>query len=208
MSNPTPETAFADFNWSDLYNTAKAVTWDALPNGDYEVKVVETDAVRTQNGKPMLKAKLEVVNGQFAKRKILTQFVLSVENETALSIFFRQMKAFGLDEHFFATVPPGQLGPVAQALMNRTALVTVGQREFPAGSGQMRNEVKNVQPSRIGGMPTTMPGAAASFGGPPVPGAPAPSGPPVPTVPAGPPAFQQPPASGQSVPGPQPNLPI
>lgn len=132
-----------NFDWAALVTRAKAVSFDPVPDGPYHVSVHEAVAKPSSNGKPMITLKLNIEDGPHQNRKLLTQLVLSVENETALAIFFRNLRAFGIDENFLATVPPGQLGPIAQTLLGRHVNVMVGSREW---QGQQRNEVKNFSP--------------------------------------------------------------
>lgn len=131
---------FGEFDWSTLYNRAKAVSFEPLPPATYHFEVVESSVVTTSNGKPMIRIKLSVVGGPRAGTKVFDQLVLSIDSEKALSMFFLKLKAFGLDERFFATTPPGQLGPVAQALFGKHVRGTV---EITEWNGQERNQVKS-----------------------------------------------------------------
>jgi hypothetical protein len=166
---------YAGFDWGQLVATAKAATFEALPNGDYQVECVSADATHSSTGKPMIKVKFKVTEGPHANRTILSQLTLSPDNETALSIFFRQMKAFGLGEDFFARVPAGQLGPVASAMVGRRVTVKLTQREW---QGEMRNNVAAIMPplnaAPAGGMPNQMPptGVMGPMGGMPMGGMP------------------------------------
>jgi hypothetical protein len=131
---------FGNFDWTTLYNRAKVVSFEPLPPAQYHFEVVESIVVTTSNGKPMIKVKLSVVDGDRAGTKVFDQFVLSVDSEKALSMFFMELKAFGLDERFFATIPGGQLGPVAQALFGKHVYGTVIITEW---NGRKRNEVSS-----------------------------------------------------------------
>lgn len=149
-----------------LFAVAKTVSFEALPIGDYSVEITETNAVTSSNGKPMIKVKMKVTSGPHANRNIHNQFVLSIDNANALSIFFRQMKAFGLNEDYITNLGTiSDLTPLAHALMGRQATVTLGQREW---QGEMRNEVKSVKP--LAGGPASTPGAGALPGSQPLPG--------------------------------------
>jgi len=193
---------------------AKGASFEALPQGDYDVEVAKTDAVTSQNGKPMIKTTMRVVSGPYERRPIINQFVFSGDNPTAVAIFFRHMKAFGLDEAFFASLGSvGSLEPVATALVGRRARLTIGHREW---QGETRNEVKAVKPYT--GAPAMAPppgpgGPVAPTAGPaPLPPRPAVAGPtaPAPPPPAAPVAPAAPPVPPtpqvQSVP--QPPAPV
>lgn len=174
---------------------AKSASFEALPNGDYNIEVTGADAVTASTGRPMIKCKMKVVDGPYQNRPVMTQFVLVIDNPNALSMFFRNMKAFGLDEAFFAQMGQmGSLEPVAGALAGRRAQVTLGTRQW---QGEDRNEVTAIK--KYTGAPGTMTGPSAPgmppMGGPVSPGAfpgtpqmppqaPAPQAPPAPAVPA------------------------
>lgn len=134
----------ATIDFSKALADAKTVSFEPLDNGDYDIEVTACDAVTSGNGKPMLKCKMKVISGPHMNRPIINNFVLSLDNAVAVSIFFRQMKCFGLNDQFFAALgPSGSLEPVAAALVGRRARLTLGQREW---AGEMRNEVKGVKP--------------------------------------------------------------
>lgn len=154
-------------------NDAKGASFEALPVGDYDIEVSKSEAVTSQNGKPMIKVTMKVVAGPYERRPIINNFVMSVENPQAVAIFFRHMKAFGLTEEFFASLgSAGSLDPVASALVGRRARLTLGHREW---NGEMRNEVKSVKPYT---------GAPVAAGGSPVGGPIPPGAAPLPTGPA------------------------
>lgn len=140
---------------------AKGASFEALPIGDYDVEVAKSEAVTSSNGKPMIKVTMRVISGPYEKRPIINNFVLSLDNAQATAIFFRHMKAFGLTEDWFASLGQAQsLEPVASALLNRRARLSIGHREW---NGEMRNEVKSVKPftGAPGGMSPTPNGAFA-----------------------------------------------
>lgn len=150
----------ATFDFNTLMATAKSASFEALPAGDYDAECISADAVTSSTGKPMIKCKFEVLTGPHAKRKFFNQFVVSTESEVALAMFFRHMKAFGLDESFFAAVGQGGLAPVATSLLGRRAKFTLGIRKW---QDEDRNEVKAVKPlaGGIAAAPGGLPGAGA-----------------------------------------------
>lgn len=135
---------------------AKSVSYEALPIGDYDVEVVESTALRSSNGKPMIKVQLQVLSGPYQNRRIFNNFVFSIENAMAVSIFFRHMKCFGLKEDFFAQMGAnGSMEAVASALMGRRARVTLGMRQW---QGEDRNEVNQIKPyTGAPGVPNAQP---------------------------------------------------
>ena len=147
-------------DFSKALADAKSASFEAMPIGDYNIEVVKADAVTASTGRPMIKCKMKVIDGGFMNRPVMTQFVLVVDNPNALAMFFRNMKAFGLDENFFAQMGAGgQLDPVAGALVGRRAQVTLGIRKW---QGEDRNEVTGIKPYT--GAPGTVVGAPGGPG--------------------------------------------
>jgi len=182
-----------DFNRA--IQDAKGASFEALPQGDYDVEVAKADAVTSSSGKPMIKVTMRVVSGPYERRPIINQFVFSADNPTAVAIFFRHMKAFGLDEAFFAALgSAASLEPVASALVNRRARLTIGHREW---QGETRNEVKAVKPYTGAPVAAPPPGPSAPGAGPAVR---PPTGP---TAPVPPPAAPPLPVAAAPVPAPQ-----
>lgn len=176
----------ATFDFNTLMQTAKSASFDPLPIGDYDAECISADAVTSTTGKPMIKCKFEVISGPHAKRKFFNQYVLSVENEVALAMFFRQMKAFGLDENFFAAVGQQGLAPVAQTMLGRRARFTLGIRKW---NEEDRNEVTSTKP--LAGGVAAGPGGLPGTGAPSLPGLPTSGGLPT-SAPAAPAAVAQP----------------
>lgn len=183
-----------DFNRA--LQDAKGATFEALPIGDYDVEVAKAEAVTSSTGKPMIKTTMRVVTGPYERRPIVNQFVMTLDNPQATAIFFRHMRAFGLDEQFFASLgSASSLEPVASALVGRRARLSIGHREW---QGEVRNEVKSVKPYT--GAPPMAPPP-----GPIAPGAPASPAPL--THLAGPVAGPTPPSASVPVPPAAPALP-
>jgi hypothetical protein len=131
-------------NFGQVLQDAKSASFEALPIGDYDVEVTKAEAVTSSNGRPMIKTTFKVIVGPHTNRQVINNFVLSVDSPVALSIFFRHMKCFGLDDQFFAALgSAGTLDPAATAMVGRRVRLTLGQREW---NGEQRNEVNQVKP--------------------------------------------------------------
>lgn len=211
-------------SWNDLIKNS-AGSFDPLPSGDYDVVCVSAEAAQTQNGKAMVKAKFRVQGGPHDGRHIWNQFVISPENPNALSFFFQHMKVFGMDENFFAQLPPvnADLGAndpslqrIASTMLNRPARVTVNQRSW---NGQMRNNITAIKAplgpagtvapqAATPGVPTATPQPAPMQAPAPAQPVPAPVSPPAPAAPSAAPAPQAPqPVQQEAPPMPQPPAP-
>ena len=180
-------------NWGALME-ASGGAFEPLPNGDYDIQVTKSEASKSSGGKTMFKLTLNVVAGPHTNRKLWTNLTVSPENPNALGIFFSQMAAFGLTADFFKSNPSPE--QVAAALDGKYARVTAAQREWPKGSGQIRNDVTSIKVAVIGGGQGAIPQVGAA--------APAPQPSPAP-APASQPTPQPSPAPAPS-PAPQPQV--
>jgi len=162
----------AEATWGDLINQSKGAL-ELIPDGEQNGKIVSAEDVQASTGALMYKVKIEITDGPFIKRRIMTNLVVSTDNPIALAIFFRNCENIGLDANFFAVNP--SKAQVAQAMMNRPCRVNVGHKNW---QGIDRNEVKGWLPVSGG---TGGPGLPGS-GGPIAPGTViGPAGPPLPT---------------------------
>lgn len=129
-------------NWSDLIRVAEdGGAYDALPEGRYTAKVIETQAKPASTGKPMITATFEVVGGPYNGRRFWNNFVITRDNPNAMSWFFRHMQVFGLDKNFFEMNP--SLEATAAQLVGKTCVVTLGVRQY---QGDNKNTVKKIEP--------------------------------------------------------------
>ena len=70
-------------NWGDLVKEAGDVGgYDPLPDGDYDLVIVEAQAKATQTGKTMFAVKAQVTTGAHAKRLVWDNLVVSTDNLT------------------------------------------------------------------------------------------------------------------------------
>ena len=174
-------------SWADLRKQGEDAS-KPLPDGWYNVQVVKADATEASTGSPMIKTQLRVTDGPHATRVLFTQFVLSVESPFALSIFFKNMGALGLNDAFFDNLMGAESDPkvgmvtVAANMIGRTARAEVGSRTW---QGREMNEVKSLAEGEFNpGMPKNNGGSVVS-----------PTG--IPTIPGGPQAGKN---AGQSLP--------
>lgn len=132
-------------NWLDLLKDAESSgSFAPIPDGDYELKVLEATATTTSTGKPMYKVKFEVQSGPHAKRLVWDNLVVSKESSAALGFFFRKMAAMGLGKEYFAQSPSDE--QVAAALLGRTLVGKIGPKTNN-NNGKPGNEIKEYRPS-------------------------------------------------------------
>ena len=117
-------------NWSDLIKEAGDTTtnFEPMPDGDYELKVIDSKATTTQTGKTMFKITTEVQGGPFAKRRVWDNLVVSPENGKALGMFFMKMTALGLGKSYFDQNPSN--AQIEQALFGRSFRATLGTKTY------------------------------------------------------------------------------
>jgi hypothetical protein len=70
----------------------------------------------------------------------------------ALSLFFRRMKAFGLGEEFFKSLPRGDLGAVANSLVGRKITAKV---KHDTWEDEVREKVSGLKPPASAQTPVT-----------------------------------------------------
>lgn len=146
-------------NWSDLIGSAEeGGGFDVVPAGDYLAKVVEASALDATTGKPMVKAKFQIIEGAFATRLVWNNFVLTKDNPNALKWFFRHMAAFGLDRSFFALNP--SMAQVAANIQDKIVIITLKSDRLYQGIPQ--NDVTAVRPApNVPGRPVSTPTPSA-----------------------------------------------
>ena len=132
-------------NWSDLIKEAgETASYEPLPDGDYDLVVLEGVAKQTQSGKTMFSVKAEVQGGPHNKRLVWDNLVVSSDNPTALGIFFSKMAALGLTrENFFNQDPTN--AQIETALASRRFRAQVGSRVW---QGNKKNEIKRYYPAQ------------------------------------------------------------
>lgn len=185
-----------EIDWKALKQQADDAT-RPLEDGDYPVQVTKSEMKIATTGAPMIVVSLTVSGGPRAGRVLFNNFVFSPEKAFALKMWFDALGAFGIDDAVFSTGP--SIEQIAQLLMGRSAIVTVGQKEYPAGSGVMRNECKSFKRGGAPGIPgSPMVGVSAGVPS----GVPSASMPPVPSVSSSLPPIPQPAVSSSTPPTP------
>lgn len=167
----------ASTNWGEVIQEAEAsggaVSYDRLPDGDYDLIVTKAETKQTQAGKTMYKIESTVNGGQHNGRKVWDNLVVSPESGRAMSFFFQKMAALGLGMEYFKTNPSDDA--ITGALVNRQFRAKLKQASYGDGNS---NEIDRYYAPRTGGQ---APGAPAPAQGAPAPapqqgyGAPAPA---------------------------------
>lgn len=151
--------------WGALRQTAEDAT-KPLPADWYDVAIEKSEATTASTGSPMIKVTLVVTSGaQANNRKVWTQFVLKADSPFALTMFFKNLAAFGLGETFFDSLPDNieeGLPLIANTLVGRTARAKIEPRAY---QGVERDNVTELAPGTGGGQVSGI----ATPGGAPIP---------------------------------------
>lgn len=160
----------SSLNWGDLVKDAGDVgSYEPLPDGDYDLKVLEATAKVAQSGKTMFAIKAQVQGGAHNNRLVWDNLVVTPDSPAALGMFFRKMGALGLNREFFGSNPSN--AQIEQALIGRSFRGQIGSRTW---QGQKKNEIKMYYVATAASSPA--PAAAAQAPAP----APAPAAAPAP----------------------------
>lgn len=132
-------------NWGDLIKEAgESGNYDPLPDGDYDVVVVEATHKMTQSGKTMFSVKAQVEGGAHNKRLVWDNLVVSPDSPAALGIFFKKMHALGVPRDYFLQQPAPTNAQIEQIISGKRFRAQVGSRTW---NGAKKNEIKNYYPN-------------------------------------------------------------
>jgi hypothetical protein len=166
----------SSLNWADLVKDAGEATgnFEPLPDGDYDLKVVEAPAGTTSTGKTMFKLKAQITSGPYANRFIWDNITISPENKNALGIFFSKMAALGIPREFFLNNNPSN-AQIEATIQGRVFRAQIGSEVY---QGAKKNKIARYYVSTAAPVstppatPYTMPANTAGAAVPPPPPAP------------------------------------
>ena len=170
----------SSLNWADLVKDAGEATgnFEPLPDGDYDLKVVEAPAGTTSTGKTMFKLKAQITSGPYSNRFIWDNITISPENKNALGIFFSKMAALGIPREFFLNNNPSN-AQIEATLQGRVFRAQIGSEIY---QGAKKNKIARYYVASAV-TPTTPQAQATTAGAAVPPPPPAPSGPAIPAAP-------------------------
>ena len=170
-------------NWNELLEAADSSgggDYAPIPEGVYELKIVESVPAMSSTGKVMFKVKSEVQSGPHARRLVWDNIVISPENPKSMNIFFLQMGSLGLSREYFSQQPNND--QIASAMKDRLFRGQIGVRQW---NGQDRNEISRYMAMASDSIPAMVSASAPAPAPAPAPspaGAAVPPPPPAPTV--------------------------
>lgn len=136
-----------NIGWDTLVAAAGEAgkAFEPLEPNNYNFVVSEATVGESKTGKKSIGITAIIESGPSAKRKVWNTWYISPENANALAYFFREMKIFGLDRvEFFGKGPSDQ--QIIDGLVNKRFIGTVVQKEYPEGSGKIKNEIDGFLP--------------------------------------------------------------
>lgn len=134
-----------DFSLFESIKNAKPRSYDPLPVGKYEAKVVSSEFKNAKSSNaPMIAIQFEIINNEeFERRRVFTNIVFT---EKALDFAVEKLAALGYtDQVELAENIAGEGDPaiVCRQLLDQFAIITLEQREW---NGKINNEVKRIEP--------------------------------------------------------------
>jgi len=109
-----------------LSDVPQSRDYSPLPEGDYDLTVLSCDVATTSTGKYMLKLKSQVAGGQYDRRLLWDNLVITPDNGKAMSIFQGKLNALGFSPEYLKQNNP-DLETIANSLVNRNFRAKVGQ---------------------------------------------------------------------------------
>jgi hypothetical protein len=125
---------------TDTWISAVANGWTPtlIPTGLYDAAVANATYEQTSTGKPMFRITFEVTEGEFARRRVWENVVVTTDNPDAQAVLSRHLSALGITQAFLAE--PGRTGDdIADAMRGAMVRLAIGQRRDP--NGVERNDV-------------------------------------------------------------------
>jgi hypothetical protein len=113
-------------DWAGMMANSQKIG-EPIPEGDYPAVCEDASFTQSRAGEPQWKITWKIVGGAHNNRRVLdSQTLATAPDEKGAQrrgFFFRDMKSLGMDDSFFAQMPPGEL--VAQRIVGLQAMLTV-----------------------------------------------------------------------------------
>jgi hypothetical protein len=124
-------------DWKAAREDAKAASI-LIPDGEFPFECVSADAQLSSGGAPQIVADFLCLNERYNKRTVRNWFTLSLDSPVALDIFFKTMKAFGLDDAYFAKGDGPEMEDIAERMVGKKVTCGVKTTDY---NGQDRNKL-------------------------------------------------------------------
>ena len=148
-------------NWAEAQKVAEEGGFTVLPHGEYDVHVSGAAGGKTSTAKDRVRVSFKVENGPHTGQLIVNDFVVTLDNANAMSIFFRHMTVLGLGSDYFTANPNAPIEVVADAIAAKRARCRV-RLSTRTWQGQERNNVDALLPPAPGTAASAPPAPAAA----------------------------------------------
>lgn len=113
-------------DWATMMANSQKIG-EPIPEGDYPAVCEDASFGQSKAGEPQWRITWKIVGGAHNNRRVLDQQTLAQapdeKGAQRRGFFFRNMKSLGMDDGFFAQMPPGEM--VAQRIVGLQAMLTL-----------------------------------------------------------------------------------
>jgi hypothetical protein len=143
--------------FKDLLAAAAEAKYVVIPKDDYAVACRDCTATKASTGKDMLKLTCKVVVGPHKGATLPTNQTLTTDNPVATAMFFKFLKAFGIEDSDLEALPPREDGgpnmaAVANMLKGRIAIATVSIENWQDEDRNQIDRFKKPTPEQLAGI--------------------------------------------------------
>jgi len=124
-----------------------------IPAGQYLIRITDATATKAGTGAEMIKTTVQLVDGPYAGRQVVTNIVFSFDNPQAMRMVFKRLNALGVTSEWLAE-SNATVGQIAAAIAGREAIADVSVRQW---QGEDRNDIAMFLPGGSGGAITDGP---------------------------------------------------
>ena len=124
----------------DEVDTSERGGYSPLPAGEYMVQIIEGEVIRKDSGDAMMKLVFEVMDGEFANRKLFENLNIRHSNPTAQKIALETLTELWRDAMGGSGNPPNVDAMTAKPVRAKVAV------EKRKDTGDMQNRIKRFFP--------------------------------------------------------------
>jgi len=109
-----------------------------IPEGEYNVRVVQAQATKASTGAEMIKTTVRVEDDAYAGRSVVTNLVFTFDNPQAMRMLFRRLSALGVTSEWLAETN-ASVADIAREINGRSCVAKLNVRKW---NGEDRNDVE------------------------------------------------------------------
>ena len=146
-------------DWDAILADDDGGGFEPLPNGNYPVRVIEKEVTKASTGSSMIKVTTSVTEGPYENRRLWSNLVFKTDSPPAMRMLLQKLHGLGVTRDWIASNSP-DIEDIARAIDGVEAIAVVEQREYPQGSGEIRNDIKIFRPIAGSGSPAPKTGGS------------------------------------------------